>query len=78
MVTLTTDRMDFDNVTDAHLRWLYNAIVSLANCNPMNFMFHNWFNKRSKTTGKLAFMSFLQTMALGVMTGEGPGARPDM
>lgn len=60
------------------LSWLFNTIVSLANCNPMLFMVHNWFEQRGKTTGKLASAGFLQAMALSVIDGEDPGGRSNM
>lgn len=61
-------RTDSGNVNDTDMRWIYNAIVSPANCSPMHMMVRNWFTKRSSVTGRLAFGGYLQVMANNATT----------
>ena len=55
LVARTSNNVDSSYVTDADLRWLFNAIVSPSHCNPMTVMVRGWFEKRGKKSKKLAF-----------------------
>ncbi|GJN38183.1 hypothetical protein PR202_gb27201 [Eleusine coracana subsp. coracana] len=71
------DKVDSSNVTDADLRWLFNAIVSPSHCNPMSVMVRGWLDKRGKASKKLAFGAYLQRLAALIYDSDGPGGRND-
>ncbi|GJN00039.1 hypothetical protein PR202_ga17188 [Eleusine coracana subsp. coracana] len=72
-----SNKVDSSNVTDADLRWLFNAIVSPSHCNPMSVMVQGWLDKRGKASKKLAFGAYLQCLAALVCDGDGSRGRND-
>lgn len=59
LVAHTQGKVDFGNITDKDMRWLYNAIVCPTNCNPIHSVVRNWFDKRSKASGRMAFAGYV-------------------
>lgn len=75
MVVCMTGRIDSNNINNTDMWWLYNAIVSPTNCNPMQMMVRSWFTKRSSATRRLAFGGYLEVMANNIAP-NGARGRP--